>query len=144
MEIITTNGQKSVKIVPASFKDASALKRAVMKIALDSNLIKNAQVINIGNIDSTGILTGLIQSIIGLDTSDEFESALMACLRVCIYDNKHSITPQLFDDVPELREDYYEIVTKCCEENLRPFFKSLVSELKTRFNQMEQSTPAIG
>jgi len=141
MEFITTNTKKSVKIIPAAFKDVAALKRAVMKIALNSDILKGGQLSKINNSDHTGMLTSLIEGVIGLDTSEEFERALMTCLTVCIYDDKFSITSQLFDDKPEIREDYYEIASKCCEENLRPFFKSLVSELKTRFNQVGETTP---
>lgn len=141
MEFITTNTQKSVKIIPASFKDAGALKRAVMRIALNGDILKGLNVSQFSSSDSAGMLTGLINGIIGLDTSEEFERALMACLAVCIYDDKFAITPQLFDDKPEIREDYYEIAVKCYEENLRPFFKSLVSELKTRLNQADELIP---
>lgn len=137
MEFITTNTQKQVKINPASFKEASALKRAVMKVALDSDVLKG---VTVSQLSTSGMLTNLINGVLGLDTSEEFESALMACLSRCIYDEKYSITSQLFDDKPEIREDYYEIAVKCCEENLRPFFKSLVSELKTRFNKAEDNS----
>ncbi len=143
MEFITTNTQKPVKIIPASFRDVAALKRAVMKIALGGNILNGIQLSKISSSDSTGMLTGLIEGIIGLDTSEEFERALMTCLAVCIYDDKFAITSQLFDDKPEIREDYYEIAVKCCEENLRPFFKSLVSELKTRFNRAEETSPEL-
>lgn len=140
MDFITTNTQKQVKINPASMKEASALKRAVMKVALQGDILKGVSLSQL-NLSTSGMLTGLIQGVIGLDVSEEFESALMACLSRCIYDEKYSITTQLFDDKPEIREDYYEIAVKCCEENLRPFFKSLVSELKTRFNQAEENFP---
>lgn len=138
MEFITTNTKKNVKITPASFKEASALKRVVMKIALDSKIFKEVDLT--GKADVMSVLSGIIDAVMGLDASEEFEQALMPCLNRCIYDDKYSINLQLFDDKPEIREDYYEIVSKCCEENLRPFFKSLVSELKTRFNQLGDDT----
>lgn len=140
MEFVTKNTQKQVKINPASFKEASALKRAVMKIALQGDILKGVSLSQL-NLSTSGMLTGLIQGVIGLDVSEEFENALMACLARCIYDEKYSINSQLFDDKPEIREDYYEIAVKCCEENLRPFFKSLVSELKARFNQADDNFP---
>ena len=73
-----------------------------------------------------------------VENSNEVEKALFECLKSCYLDDngvKIKITPPLFDEKPELREDYYEIVVKCAEENLRPFFKSLVTEFKTRSNR---------
>lgn len=133
MKFTTQNGQKEVTINEATFKDAAALKKAAMKCLLDTNVIKNIDAKGLQNTDITKLFDALFQLIINMDTSDEFESALMECLKSCIYDGFFKITPQLFDDKPEIREDYYEIVSKCCEVNLRPFFKSLVSELKIRF-----------
>lgn len=142
MEFITTNTKKTVKIVPATFKDASDLKKETMKCLNKSDVLKNIDVNNISNTNTKGIFDSLANLIISLDTSVEFENAVFKCLERCIYDDKFSITQQLFDDKPELREDYYEIVTKCCEVNLRPFFKSLSSELSTRLNQ-NSDTPQL-
>lgn len=141
MEFITTNGKVEVKIEAASFKDAVNLKKAAMKALKDAGLLDGVS-INIG--ENTNILNKLSEVLLNLDTSDDFEKAVFDCLKYCIYDfmgKNIKITPQLFDDIPEAREDYYEIVTKCCEVNLRPFFNSLITELKTRFGQMETNTP---
>lgn len=144
MQFITTNGQKEVIINPASFKDAGSLKKAVMKCLLGVKSLQGLDIKNL-NIDFKGIMDALLELIINIDTSDEFENAVLECLKVCIYDNsgkKVKIVPTMFDDIPEAREDYYEIVAKCCEENLRPFFKSLVSEFKTRFQSQINELPA--
>lgn len=141
MEFTTTNGKAEVKIEAASFKDAVNLKKTAMKALKDAGLVDGLN-INIG--ENTNILNKLSEVLLNLDTSEEFETAVFGCLKYCIYDfmgKNIKITPLLFDDIPEAREDYYEIVTKCCEENLRPFFNSLVTELKTRFGQMETNTP---
>lgn len=141
MEFTTTNGQKEVKIIAASFKDAANLKKATIKALKNAEIIDGLE-INISN--NSNILNKLSEALMSIDTSEEFESAVFECLKSCIYDTqglKLKITPQLFDDIPDAREDYYEIVAKCCEENLRPFFKSLVSELKTRFKQMGTNSP---
>ena len=138
MEFKTQNGNVLVEILPASFRDASNLKKAVAKGLTGSNLLDNVNTANLMDIK----IDSIIQILVNIDTSDEFERAVMECLKCCIYDkgvNNIKITPQLFDDIPQAREDYYEIVTKCCEENLRPFFKSLASEFKTRFQMVNKS-----
>lgn len=139
MEIITQNGGKTIEIKPASFQDTVNLKKAAAKCLLDAGVIKN--------LDFQGFkLASLIDKIAELlfyaETSTEFEKALFECLKSCyINENgvKMKIIPQLFDEKPELREDYYEIVAKCAEVNLRPFFKSLVTEFKTRFVRTDSS-----
>lgn len=129
MEFVTQNGYVAIDIIPASFKDACNLKKAVAKGLLGKDL-------GIGENSLMDIkLDSILQLLVDIDTSDEFEKAVMECLKYCIYDKggkNLKITAQLFDDIPSAREDYYEIITKCCEENLRPFFKSLASEFKTR------------
>lgn len=136
IEFTAKNSGKSIKIIPASFKDAITLKKEALKCLNQAGIIKDLKLESLKNIETSDVLSSLSSLIITMDTSNGFENAVFDCLKVCIYDNKMSITSQLFDDKPELQEDYYEIITKCCEVNLRPFFKSLVSELSTRFGQM--------
>lgn len=130
MEFITKNGQKSVKINIAPLKDTMRLKRQVVKCLLESNVTSNVQ--DFKNITSSTLLDKILNILFSADMSEDFENAVFGCLSVCIYDEKYKITPQLFDDFKEAREDYYEIISNCIEVNLRPFFKSLVTELKTR------------
>lgn len=137
MEFITKNGQKDVIINIASFKDASNLRKAVMKSIIESDFTANLDKKALENIDITTLLDVCLKLIINTDMSDYFEKTIFECLQTCIYDN-HKITLQLFDDIVEAREDYYEIISKCCEENLRPFFKSLVSEFQARWSQLEK------
>lgn len=135
MEIITQNGQKNIEIKPASFQDAINLKKAVAKCLLDAGVVKN---LDLKGLDVVSMFDKLGELLISAEISTEFEKALFECLKVCYIEEngvRNKITPQLFDEKPELREDYYEIVAKCAEENLRPFFKSLVTEFKTRFNR---------
>lgn len=136
MEFVTQNGGKKVDIKEASFKNACSLKKAVMKCLLNTDALKNVNIENLQGVDSSKIFDSLGQMLINMDTSEEFDKAIMACLSDCIYDGFFKINEQLFDDKPEAREDYYEIVSKCAEVNLRPFFKSLVSELKQRFQAL--------
>lgn len=141
MEFITQNGHKECNITAASFKDAANLKKAVMKCLLNTDVLKGVDLENLKGLDMTKVFDVLGQLIINMDVSDEFEKAIFACLINCTYDGFHKIDMQFFNDFPEAREDYYEIVSKCCEENLRPFFKSLVSELKQRFQAITENIP---
>lgn len=133
MEFITQNGQKTVEIKEASFQNASNLKKIAVKnlknIGIDIN--------NLNNVDGENLISKAVELLINLDSSDEFEKALFTCLENSLYDKFYKITPQLFDDKPEIREDYYEIASACVEVNLRPFFKSLVSALKQRFAKIQ-------
>ena len=136
LEFTAKNSGKSVKIIPAPFKDAIRLKKEVLKCLNQAGIIKELKLETKKNSEVTDVFSSLSNLLITMDTSDSFETAIFDCLKVCIYDNTHSITLQLFNDKPELQEDYYEIITKCCEVNLRPFFKSLTSELSSRFGQL--------
>ena len=136
MEFTTQNGQVVIEIKPASFKEASRLRRAIAKGLTGKDL-------GFGAVSFTDIkIDSIFQLLLDIGTSEEFEESVLECLKCCIYDKggkNLKINAQLFDDIPEAREDYYEIVTKCCEENLRPFLKSLVSEFKTRLATISEN-----
>jgi hypothetical protein len=124
-------GQNGKRIVinTASFKEATALKKAIEKELLKTNVsldVKSLQEINekYSMIEFLNLAKNFIFS---CETSDEFERVLFECLKHCTYDNIQ-IKEQLFDDVPEAREDYYMIVFECIKENVLPFFKSLLSK----------------
>lgn len=139
MQIITQNGQKTVEIKAAGFKEAINLKKAVAKSMLDAGIVKN---LDFKGVDITSLIDKFVELLFSAEMSTDFENALFECLKSCYMDEngiKNKITRELFDEKPELREDYYEIVSKCVEVNLRPFFKSLVTELKTRFTQMSEN-----
>lgn len=137
MQFTTKNTNKEVLINPASFKATGNLKKIVMKEV--PKVMSGIDLSDISSLDLQKVFEKLSVLISNLDSSDEFETAIFECLKSCVYDyngQNLKITAQLFDDIPEVREDYYEIVTKCCEVNLRPFFKSLYSELLTRFKTL--------
>lgn len=136
-EFISQNSGKKIKIIPAPFKSAMKLKVEAMKCLKDAGVLRGIK--NFDNIQLPALFRELANLIISLDTSDGFNNAVMECLSVCICDTTHALTEQYFNDTPALWEDYYEIVTKCVEVNLRPFFKSLVSELQIRFPQTEEN-----
>ena len=137
IEFTTKNGHKEVKINEASWRDASLLKKEALKCLGNTSILNDVK--NLTQLNSTVLFGEISKLIIGLDTSIEFEDAIMKCLSGCIYDGTHKIDENLFNDIPEAREDYYEIVSKCCEVNLRPFFKSLVSEFKMRFANLGEN-----
>lgn len=141
IEFTAKNSGKSVKILPASFKEAIKLKQEVLKCLKEAGIIKELKLETMKNIEVADVFSSLSNLLITMDTSEGFYNAIFDCLKVCIYDNSYSITAQLFNDKPELQEDYYEIISKCCEVNLRPFFKSLASELSTRFGQLTSENP---
>ena len=105
-EFVTKNSKKTVKIIPASFKDAIALKKEMLKSLKDAGIIKGITLDSLKNLEVADIINSVATLLISMDISETFDNALFNCLKVCIYDNKHSITPQLFDDIPELQEDY--------------------------------------
>lgn len=141
MQIITQNGQKTVEIKAAGFKEAINLKKAVAKSMLDACIVKN---LDFQGVDIASLIDKFVELLFSAEMSTDFENALFECLKSCYTDEngiKNKITRELFDEKPELREDYYEIVSKCVEVNLRPFFKSLVTEFKARFSQMSENLP---
>lgn len=142
-----TNTGNRIVINCATMKDVQALKNVILK-ELKNNPIglqleKNSQDLLQREIDFTGIIDFAKNTLIGIDTSPEFHDALYNCLKYCTYKTTYKIDESLFDNdqVPEAREDYYEIMFTCVWENLRPFSKSLLSVLKTHlklenFNQL--------
>ena len=125
-------GQNGARIVinSASFKKATALKKAIEKELLKTNISLDAK--SLKDINEKYSMVEFINMaknfIFSCETSDEFEKVLFDCLEYCLYDNI-PIREQLFDDVPEAREDYYIIIFECIKENIVPFFKSLPSKL---------------
>lgn len=136
MEFITKNSGKKIKIVPASFRLAMNLKKEAFKCLNKTNALEKVK--DLKNIELTTLFSEIANLLVEADTSEGFNNAVMECLSVCICDGTHAITEQYFNDCPALWEDYYEIVSNCVEVNLRPFFKSLASELQTRFSQIEE------
>lgn len=142
MEILTQNGNKNLTIKAAGFQDAINLKKAVAKCLLDAGVVKNLE---LQGLEFVTLIDKIAELLFSAEMSDDFNKAVFECLKYCYIEEngvKNKITPQLFDEKPELREDYYEIVSKCVEVNLSPFFKSLVTEFKTRFNQIAKSQPS--
>lgn len=141
MDFISTNAKKKIVINPATFAEASQLKKEAMKCLSNANLIQSIDFSKFSNMEVNKLFAAVSELIINADSSTDFEDAVFVCLGRCSCDNI-AITKQLFDDKPELREDYYEIVAKCCEENLRPFFKSLATEFNNRLQLSDTEVQA--
>ena len=125
MQIITKNGNVKVTINRASWADMNILKQEALK-CIDVNNF------NFSVKSEADFINACFELVIKAETSDSFNKALFKCLRNCLYEDSISITEQLFEDKPELIEDYYEIASNCVEVNLRPFFNSLITEFKRR------------
>lgn len=137
-EFKAANTGNKVKINCASTKDVLKLKQVIAK-----ELIKHPIGLKLQegggkdlferDIDLSGIIEFIKNTLLSLDGSDEFNEVVFECLKYCTYKDVYKIDLELFDNktVPEAREDYYEIILTCVEENLRPFLKSLVSTWKT-------------
>ena len=129
---------KSGKILiinTASVSEVKTLKNVIFtemkKYPLGIKLLGNTVNVLDKQIDFTAVFDFIKDVIISIDTSDEAESAIYDCLKHCVYDRVHKVTPELFDELEETREDYYEIIYSCVEHNLSPFIKSLISTLST-------------
>jgi hypothetical protein len=132
-------GQTGAKIIIniATFRESAQLKACIAKELLKQN-------IDIGNANSLAKLKDELNNsvpkllntakdlLLSCEVSEEFNKALFDCLKHCTYDNI-TITEDLFEVHcrPEAREDYYMIVFECIKENILPFFKGLLSKLKT-------------
>lgn len=133
IELNTINTGAKVIINIAPYGKFLALKKAILEEIkgnpLGLKLVKEREEKNIleKQLDFTSFMDFLKNSLIGLDVSEKVESALFECLKYCTY-NSQRITAELFDTIPEIREDEYEIKFKCIEENFRPFVKSLASQ----------------
>lgn len=136
-EFKTTCTGNAVIINCATMKEVQRLKSVIFneirKSPIGIKLIGGETSLFEKEMDFTGIFDFIKNTLIGIDTSEEFNDAIFDCLKHCTYKKVHKITEELFDNeaVPEARQDYYEIIFACIEENLRPFIQSLISTWKT-------------
>lgn len=114
----------------------NVLFNEIKKYPLGIKLINNTASIFDKQIDFTAVFDFIKDCLISIDTSEEAESVIFDCLKHCVYDKVYKVTPDLFDEVEDARQDYYEIILICIEENLRPFIKSLVSTFSTRLEKL--------
>lgn len=128
------NGAKIV-INEAPMRDVKRLRQVIAKELMKQN-------IDIGNPRSIQELIGTVNNhistylniikniLLGLEVSEEFNSIMWQCMKICTYDDK-TITEQLFDDIPEARVDYDLIQKEVIQVNLAPFMKLLLGMFAT-------------
>lgn len=133
MKTCTTVNNAELVINEASFAEALELQTVLFEEAKKINLnISDIEINSLGTASIVGLLDCSKDLFLNLMTSSRFQSILYKCLKYCTYDDI-SITKQLFEDKPEARADYYEIIKECLEINLAPFIKSLTSQLSILF-----------
>lgn len=112
----------------ASMEDVERLIQLIARKAKELNLTQVIE--SLTDVESfmsqdVKVLLPLLQQIIcDLESSTEFQEIVYNFLHCCTY-NGIVITQQLFDDKPELREDYYTLKLEVVKFNLHPFSKSL-------------------
>lgn len=136
-EIIAKNTGNKIIINCASTREVLQLKQVIFneltKRPLGLKLTKGSATDLLDkDVDFVGVLDYIKDTLLSLDGSDSFQDAIFNCLQYCTYKSTYKIDMDLFDNpaIPEAREDYYEILYSCIEENLRPFAKSLISMWK--------------
>ena len=143
MEYTSINTGNLITINCAPAKTVKRLKAVILKelkaTPLGLKLLGENSLLE-REIDFMGVIDFIKNTLIAIDISEEFENALFECLKFCTYKTVYKIDEALFDNekVPEAREDYYEIMWYCIQDNLRPFFKSLVSMWKTHIKGRNQ------
>ncbi len=146
MQFILKNSNYEIEIIPSSLKEACNLKKAAFECLKEAGIIKDIKLTSLNNLDLAMLIDKLFEVLLNAEISNNFEKALFKCLENCtitVDEIKRKINPQLFDEIMELREDYYEIISKCTEVNLRPFFKSLYGEFQTRLNHLTKEDPQL-
>lgn len=142
-EIKLQNSGKMLIINTATTAEVKYLKNALLEelkqYPLGLKLLGNTQSIFDKQVDFTSVFDFIKNVLISIDISETAENAIFDCLKHCVYDKTHKVTQDLFDEVEEAREDYYEIIFACIEENLKPFIKSLVSMWKIHAEKLGKS-----
>ena len=136
MKECTTANNANLKINDATFSEAIELQRVIFeeakKLKLDIGEIEVEQFSSVSS-----LLNCFKDLFLNLMTSKDFDAIVFKCLKHCTY-NDIQITKNLFEDIPDVRGDYYEIIKECVEYNLAPFIKSLTSQLSILFPTQTQ------
>lgn len=142
-EIKLQNSGKMLIINTASTAEVKYLKNVLLeevkKYPIGLKLLGSTESIFDKQVDFTSVFDFIKNVLISVDISETAENAIFECLKHCVYDRTHKITLDLFDEIEEAREDYYEIIFACIEENLKPFIKSLVSMWKIQAEKLGKS-----
>jgi len=129
MAELKTHSGAIAEINPAPFKDAMALKNAIVRELAKAGV--DLQVLIANEKDSNPNykvdLKSIISAVLSVDSSESVTAALFECLERCSY-NGEKITTRTFE-TDAARGDYYQIVFECIQANLLPFFTGLASRL---------------
>ena len=130
-EFIASNTGKTVRINVAPFGLGIELKNELLKLVKEQTLAGTIKELLDKEVDIAKVLDVIKNALISIETSKTVQDIIEKCLSYCTYDGVHKINTALFDTIcPDAREDYYEILIACIEENMRPFAKSLASAWK--------------
>jgi hypothetical protein len=139
MEFKSVTGKKIV-INPADFEDVWNLKSEIGRVMSGSDFNMNVD----GSkemMDQDFDVAQIAKIALLVDSSRDIRDALFTCLARCTRDGE-KITMSTFNDI-DAREDYYEIVIACLKENLRPFFKALLSQLSPFMDTLTKATKSV-
>ena len=120
----TTKGGAKVTLNPASLDKAYRLKSVVEKAILKQG-IKTSDILGKGDIT----YEDLFQIAMAIDSDIEVFDACFDCMEKSIYKDI-KITKEVFED-ENARADLYEVLFYCLKVNVYPFFRNLLSTLKT-------------
>ena len=84
MEFITSNTNKKIVITPATFQEASELKKETMKCISQANLLKDLDFTNFASLDANKIFKAVAELITNIDSSPDFENAWIVWLTFII------------------------------------------------------------
>lgn len=127
MNFITQNGQKDVVINAASFKDASKLRKAVMKSIVESNFTSGLDKGAFENVELSTLLDTGLKLILNTDMSNLFEQSVFECLKICTYDGKKSLNNYLMICLRQgkiITKSYQNVVRKTYALFSRASFQS--------------------
>lgn len=123
----TTKGGVKVTLNPASLDKAYKLKALVERAILKQG-IKLSDILAEGEVN----YEDLAQIILAIDSDVDVFEACFDCMDKSIYKDV-KITKDVFED-EQARADLYEVLFYCLKVNVYPFFRNLLSSLKTDSN----------
>lgn len=146
MQFKTKNGAKII-INYADFEEVCELEEVMLEVLRNHNIdISDVDKLSDVKIPVVNLFKIIKDVLIDVRTHKNFKRVVFNCLKICTY-NGITIKEQLFNDIPQARADYYEIVEHCIKENLLPLYKSLFSKLSTlnilNENSQEQKSEQI-
>lgn len=125
-DFVTENGTYKLKYAPT--EDVEDLIQYMLSSAQQLNLVelvKSFTSLEAFLQQDIEVVVPLLQKIIcTLEGSKTFNELVYRLLEYCSINNI-PVTRQLFDDKPQLREDYYDLRWEVVKFNLAPFFKRL-------------------